>query len=172
MNSIIKSNNILDIYEDCKNLIDNNNNVILFLDIDDTVLSSKNGVKFVDKNIKLLINLIYNHDARKLYFLTARDYDLKRKTLNCLNRAKIVHNGKYIYYNVIHSPYKIENNTFLPTKGETLIHFLDNTTLLSNDKPNYIIFVDDDIEQINCVNVSLRQYQATNFINYQLYHYL
>jgi hydroxymethylpyrimidine pyrophosphatase-like HAD family hydrolase len=171
MNSIIKSNNILDIYENCKHLIDNNCNVLIFLDIDDTVLSSKIGVKFVDKNIKLLINLIYNHDARKLFFLTARDYDLKRKTLNYLNHAKMVHNGKYIYYNVIHSPYKMVNNMFLPTKGETLIHFLDNTTLLSNDKLNYIIFVDDDIEQINCVNESLTKYQSTH-LNYQLYHYL
>ena len=171
MSSIIKSNNILEIYELCKNLIDNNNNVLIFLDIDDTVLSSKIGVKFVDKNITQLINLIYSHDSRKLFFLTARDYDLKRKTLNHLNRAKMVHDGKFIYYNIIHSPYKIENAKFVPTKGETLIKFLDNTTLLSNDKPNYIIFVDDDIEQINCVNDSLTKYQSTNF-NYQLYHYL
>ena len=90
MSSIIKSNNILEIYELCKNLIDNNNNVLIFLDIDDTVLSSKIGVKFVDKNITQLINLIYSHDSRKLFFLTARDYDLKRKTLNYMKYQSVI----------------------------------------------------------------------------------
>jgi hypothetical protein len=171
MSSIINSNNILEIYELCKNLIDRNENILLFLDIDDTVLSSKNGVKFVDKNVTLLINLIYSYDPRKLFFLTSRDYDLKGKTLKHLNRAKIIHDGKFIYYNVMHSPYKIENGNFVPTKGETLINFLDKTTLLSNECPNWIIFVDDDIKQINCVNDSLIKYQPTIF-NYKLYHYL
>ena len=145
--------------------------MLLFLDIDDTVLSSKIGVKYVDKNVTHLINLIYRNDPNKLYFLTARDYDLRQVTLKHLNRAKLVHDGKFIYYNVIHSPYKIKNGKYIPTKGETLINFLDKTNLLSSEIPNWIVFVDDDIEQIKCVNDCLIKFQPGN-INYKLYYYL
>jgi hypothetical protein len=171
INSIIKTNNILDIHEQCKTLLEENNNVLLFLDIDDTVLSSQIGVKFVDKNVTTLIELMYRQNPNKLFFLTARDPDFKRKTLNQLNSAKLVHDGKFIHYNIIHSVYVMKNGSPIATKGETLVNLLSSTNvLLLSEQPTWIIFVDDAKEQIESVYNSLNNAKGLN-INYILYHY-
>lgn len=167
MSSIIESNNILEIYKYCKNLIDGNNNVVLFLDIDDTILSSQIDIKLIDPNSKHLIELIYRTMPNNLFFLTARDSECKDSTIKELNYVRLLNSEMFICYNVIHSPYKFENGNFIPTKGETLLNFLNKTTSLSNENPNWIIFVDDDIEQINNVSKHLT---LTSF-SHVLFHY-
>ncbi len=165
-NEIINTSNIMDVYEHCKCLLDNNINVLLFLDIDDTVLSSKHGEKFLDKNITKLVNIVYQYNPNNLFFLTARDYEYKKKTINQLNGAKLVHDNKYIHYNVIHSPYNYENAMPIATKGNTLTKFI-----IRFQQPSWIIFVDDAVEQIESVYNSLNNEPMSHF-NYTLYHYI
>jgi hypothetical protein len=127
---IVRTNNIIDVYDNCKLLIEENKEILVFLDIDDTVLSTVIGQKLVDNNVKKLIELLYRYNPRCLYFLTARDSEYKRKTLNALNSAKLVHDDKFIQYNIIHSPY--ENG--IATKGDRLKQFL---TIIN--QPNWVI---------------------------------
>ena len=136
------TSNMLEINDFVKKLVENNYNPILILDIDDTCLSSKHGIKFVDKNVSILINYIYDISPNNLWFLTARNCEYKNKTLHKLNKVGLLHKGKYIYYNVVHSEYDEFNNV---TKGKNLIN-----NIISNIKyneNNWYIIVDDDIEQ-------------------------
>ncbi len=77
-----------------------------------------------------------------------------------MNNARLVHDGKFIYYNIIHSPYE----NMLATKGDCLYNLLNNL----DSKPYWVVFVDDAIEQIESVNNSLKE-QTT--VNYELYYY-
>lgn len=168
--NVFRTNNILDVYKQCKEIIEKKENVFLFLDIDDTVLSTRNGQKFVDKNIVHLVQLIYAYNPNRLWFLTAREPIYRQPTINQLNLAKLVDDGKYIPYNVIFSPFKIENGDMIATKGETLSKFLTTTAELPIGRPNWIIFVDDNMDQINSVNAWLKQLNIN--INYTLYKYM
>jgi hypothetical protein len=144
-------------------LVEDGYNPILILDIDDTCLSSRNGKRFVDKNVPILVNYVYDISPNNLWFLTARDYDYKNKTLHKLNKVGLLHKGKYINYNIIHSPYNELNNA---TKGISLLNnIVKNIT--HNDK-NWYIIVDDDLEQINDIydKISITEY------NYSLYHFV
>lgn len=174
MSLVAKTHNILDVYAHCKELLENpNHQVLVFLDIDDTVLSSQLGVKFVDKHVPKLVDLVYRHNPRNLFFLTARDSEYKRKTLNHLNRAKLVHTGKYVQYNVLHSPYHHpDTGGCVATKGETLVKFLtsNGAGLLAEDKVNWVVFVDDEPDQIESVHTHLTN-AAHLSVQYALYHY-
>ena len=146
-NKSVKINSIDRVIDFCTKLINLDYNVILVADIDDTVLSSKIGQKFVEKNITILADMIYSLNSNNLIFLTARDHDLKRKTLNSLNSSGLLHKGKYIKYNIIHSPYEKNNST----KGQTLLKYFSDGNgqiILSDIKPNWIIFIDDLDEQV------------------------
>ena len=166
---ILEINDMLEVYHQCKELLDQKQNILLFLDIDDTVLSSEIGKKVVDKNIRLLIELIYRQNPEHLFFLTARESDLNRKTLNQLNNAKLVHDGKFIRYKIIHSPYDKQNNVYVATKGKTLMRFLQSNSLISDSDSIWIVFVDDDVQQIISVKQCLDELPN---INYTLYHFL
>jgi hypothetical protein len=166
-NKSIKINSIKDVIKLCENLIETGHNPIIVLDIDDTVLSSKIGQKFVESNIKILVDMIYTFNPNNLIFLTARDKNIIRHTINKLNSSGLLHKGTYINYNIISSPYDKYGN---PTKGETLFDYFDKKTgknILLNDKPNWIIFVDDLLEQIESVNLHINKLN----VNYTLFHY-
>jgi hypothetical protein len=62
--TIIRTNNILEVYERCKSLIEDKQELLVVLDIDDTVLSYIIGRKLVDVNVKKLIEMIYRHDPK------------------------------------------------------------------------------------------------------------
>jgi len=138
-------------------------NVILFTDIDDTILSTKIGQTLVEKDVKTLIGNVYYNNPSNLVFLTARDPDYKRNTNHHLNRAKLHSKGKYITYNIICSPYDNGN----PTKGESLVSYCKKWISNSNSN-NWIIFVDDAPEQISDVEQHINSLD----MNYTLFHYV
>lgn len=168
MDKIVKTssiNNIIDIYFE---LVQNDYNIILVSDIDDTILSSKIGKKFVENNVKTLIEHVYNYNPDNLIFLTARDYDYKRKTNHQLNSARMHKKGKYIDYNIIFSP---DNHKGEPTKGDAFIHYFENgkgKQLLKSDKKIWILFIDDLISQVLSVHSCINKLEN---INYTLFHY-
>jgi len=153
MEDYIEIKFIGDLINEVKKLLDLDYNVIFISDIDDTILSTKIGKKFVEKEITYLIDLIYSLSPSNLIFLTAREPTLYKYTLNKLNSSGLLHKGKYIYYNLICSPCDLEGNV---TKGETIFHYINNKKdiLISLIKKNYIIFIDDLIENI----VSVKKY--------------
>ena len=164
-----KTTSMLSILEHIIKLYEEGYNPILILDIDDTVLSSKHGKKFTDKNIVKIVEYVDNISFDNLWFLTARNTELKRKTQNHLNHAKLLHKGKFIMYNVIHSPYYYGE----PTKGTTLIDLIPRIEMRTNinkitDK-NWYIIVDDDLEQVNNMlehlDFKIYNYSMFNFIN-------
>ena len=174
-NQIIKTNTISNVLKLTEQLISLDYNVIMILDIDDTVLSSKIGQKFVEKDICKLVDIIYTQNPSNLIFLTARDYNMIMYTRKQLNSAGLLHKGKFINYNIICSPYDEEGN---PTKGKTIFNYFDKgfgknllveelELELELDKKNWIIFVDDLQEQIESVN----QFINKNCCNYTLFHY-
>jgi len=171
INTIIKSNIICDVIELYNNLIDQNYNVIMVLDIDDTVLSSTYGKKFVEKDICLLADLVYSSNPSNLLFLTARDKSLTCYTINQLNKSGLLHKEKYINYNVLCSPYDDVNGESISTKGKKLYDYFtyySGKNILCCDKKNWIIFVDDLMEHI----ISVQKYiQNINSVNYTLIHY-
>jgi hypothetical protein len=124
---------------------------ILILDIDDTVLSTTNPrQKYVDKNVLLLVDYIYNLSPLHLWFLTARSDQYHKLTLNQFNRpTKLLHRGKYIHYNIVHSPYDEQNR---PTKGKSLVSLIEKIEhICVSSRPKFYIFVDDDEEQLQNV---------------------
>lgn len=170
-NQIIKTNTISNVIELTEYLITMNYNVIIILDIDDTVLSSELGKKFVEKDICKLADIIYSFNPLHLIFLTARDTNLASYTIKKLNSSKLLHKGKFINYNVICSPYDNQGN---PTKGKTLFNYFDKgfgKTLLLEEKPNWIIFVDDLQEQIDSVNKYINQICPNYTLFYYKYNY-
>lgn len=166
---IIKTNTVNNIVFLTEKLIKLNYNVILVLDIDDTVLSSKIGKKFVEKDICNLINIVYTINPANLIFLTARHPKLKSYTKNKLNSAKILHEGNYIDFNILCSP---DDDNGIPTKGQTFFNYFNNgfgnLLLQNNNKENWLTFVDDLFEQIDSVN----QFVGLIFKNYTLFHYV
>lgn len=169
INNVIKSNTIRDVIELYDNLIDQNYNVIMVLDVDDTVLSSTYGKNFVEKDICLLVDLVYSSNPANLLFLTARDKDLKRYTTNQLNKSGLLHKGKYINYNILCSPY--DDMVGESTKGVRLAEYFVNGSgknILCGDKKNWIIFVDDLMEHIDSVQKHIKNINDTN---YTLVHY-
>lgn len=168
IDNIVKSNTIRDVIELYNNLIEQNYNVILVLDVDDTVLSSTYGRNFVEKDICLLTDLVYSSNPVNLLFLTARDKCLARYTSNQLNKSGLLHKGKYIEYNVLCSPYNDDGES---TKGIKLVDYFTNGSgknILCVNKKNWIIFVDDLMEHINSVQ---KHIQNINNTNYTLIHY-
>ncbi len=143
-------------------------NIIVVCDIDDTILSSKIGQKFVEKNIKILIEDVYKCNPDNLIFLTAREFEYKRATNNQLNSAKMHHKTCYILYNLLMSPDDING---CPTKGETFLNYFvkgKGQSLLCETKKNYILFIDDLKEQIKSVENCITR---LNNIDYILFHY-
>lgn len=166
-NQIIKTNTISNVIKLTEQLIGLDYNVIMILDIDDTVLSSKIGQKFVEKDICKLADIIYTSNPSNLIFLTARAYNLEKYTSNKLNSAGLLHKGKFIYYNVICSPCDDDGNS---TKGQTMFNYFSKGygfSLLTKEKLNWIIFVDDLQEQIESVS----KYVNKVCHNYTLFHY-
>ena len=160
-----KTSSMLEILEHIEHIKYNGYNPILIIDIDDTVLSSEHKKKFVDKNVVKLIEYIDNISFNNLWFLTARNIDLKRKTQNHLNHAKLLHKGKFIIYNVVHSPWNYGN----PTKGPTLIELIPRIEyrFTENDN-NWYIIVDDDIDQCN----NILEYLSSDTYKYSLFHFI
>jgi hypothetical protein len=180
-------------------LLCDNYKVILFLDIDETILSSKIGKKFVEKNICKLVDTIYTVDPNNLIFLTARDFSLKSYTKNQLNRCKLLKKGHYIDYNIVCAPYNEKEES---TKGNYLVNYINihmnkigkldesnktneldssnetneldssNETNESNETNNklWIIFIDDLEEHIESVELSIKNNLPN--INYTLMHYI
>ncbi len=145
MNSIqtVKTvNQIIKLYE---HIVTEGFSPIVFCDIDDTVLASSIGIKFVDPKICQFIDLVYSSNPDNLVFLTAREPNLKKHTINQLNRSGLLKKGKYIFYNVIHAPY---SNNGLATKGEVMVSYLDLNPSKTYD---WVIFIDDSYEQIESV---------------------
>lgn len=153
-------NYIIDYYISLKNL---NHDIIIVSDIDNTILSEKIGQTFVENNIKKLCKMVYDDNPNNLIFLTAREYCLKRKTINKLNAVKLIRTGYYKEYNVICSPDDINNNE---TKGQTLVDYINSSRIIINEN-SWIIFIDDLIEQIENVNLHLKKLN----IKYTLFHY-
>lgn len=141
ISKIIKTDRIDDVLDYCKRLRNNNpkKEFILFLDIDDTVLSSSKNVRLVDSNIRNLISYVYDYNPNNLVFCTARNKDTAHVTQNQLCHSKLLHIGKRPYYNVLYSPYinvpfDIYSLTavsiaslgeFVPTKGKTIMDYLN-----------------------------------------------
>jgi hypothetical protein len=166
-NQIKKTNLISDVTKLYENLLELNYNPILVLDIDGVVLSEKYGKILVEQDITKLIDITYSYNPNNLIFLTAREVRLADYTRKKLNKAKLLHKGKFINYNIICSPCNNDGN---PTKGLTLYNYMKKgigQTFLSNNKENWIIFVDDLQEQINSVNSYINKFDC----NYTLFHY-
>ena len=143
INKIIKIKFISDVIKFTEYLIELNYDVIMILDIDDTVLSSKIGQKFVEKDICKLVDVIYTQNHENLIFLTARDVNLIFYTVKKLNSVGLLHKGKFINYNVICSPF---DNNGLPTKGKTFFDYFSkgygkNLINANNEKIKWIILV-------------------------------
>lgn len=170
-NQIIKTNTIVNVIKLTEKLLELDYNVIMILDIDDTVLSSKIGKKFVEKDICILSDLIYTSNPLNLIFLTARDSNMAMYTRKKLNSAGLLHKGKFINYNVICSPYDEQGN---PTKGQTIFNYFDKgfgKNLLVKEKQNWIIFVDDLQEQIESVNQYINKICPNHTLFYYKYNY-
>lgn len=166
--NIVRINSIDTVIDVYFELVHNNYNVILVSDIDDTILSSKMGQKFVENNIKLLIDYVYSNNPDNLIFLTARDHTYKGKTNHHLNSASMHKKDKYIYYNIICSPY---DYTGAPTKGVALINYFEKgkgKELLNSYNNIWILFIDDSIEQVLSVHNSIDQLKN---IRYTIFHY-
>lgn len=146
------ANSIQKIYSDVL-VKEKDNTVILVLDIDDTVLSSKIGQKFVEKDITILANHIYRKNPQNLWFLTSRNCNIKRKTMNQLNRSGLIHDQKYIFYNIVCS----ENDN--PNKGKMFMKSI-------YDQHNFYIIVDDDLEQVQKIQEVLERNFITNVLCY------
>lgn len=157
MDKLIKTSDILNVYDLYTKLIENNTNVLLVLDIDDTILSSQIGKTFVDNNVKILVNKCYDISENNLLFLTARNKSLNRYTKNKLNSCGLLHKGKYINYNIICSPHDEDGNS---TKGKALIEYLKH-----KDNIQHIIFVDNEKDNIDSVYIELSEtiYKFTLF---------
>ena len=178
MNNITKITSINQAIELSNTLIEQNYNIILFLDIDDTVLSPYIGKKFVEDEICQLVDLIYSIEPNNLIFLTARDHDLKSYTKNQLNKSGLLHKGKYIDYNIICSPYDDNGNS---TKGQSLTTCIESKYLFGveknennqQSKKNWIMFIDDQYEHIESANKELEKLNGKliDKINYVLMHY-
>ena len=177
MNNITKITSINQAIE-LSNTIKQNYDIILFLDIDDTVLSPYIGKKFVEDEICQLVDLIYSIEPNNLIFLTARDHDLKSYTKNQLNKSGLLHKGKYIDYNIICSPYDDNGNS---TKGQSLTTCIESKYLFGveknennqQSKKNWIMFIDDQYEHIESANKELEKLNGKliDKINYVLMHY-
>jgi hypothetical protein len=153
---------MLDIYNYVVKLTENNFVPILVLDIDDTCISTQHGKKLVDNDVTILVNYVFEISPDNLWFLTAREYEYHNKTNHKLNKVGLLHKGKYIKYNIIHSPYNKHNEV---TKGTTLINNIINK--VEKCENNWFIIVDDDIEQLNDMCAKLQN----ETINYTLFHF-
>lgn len=145
------TNKMMQIIQFVNQLIELDYNPIIILDIDDTCLSSQCGKKIVDNDVTILANIAYDLSPNNLWFLTARNPEYKRKTMNHLNRAKLLHKGQFIKYNVIYSPWDDFGGA---TKGTTLINSIG--TRIQHNEKNWYIIVDDDLDQINDMCNSLK----------------
>lgn len=170
-NKVVKTNTITNVIKLTEKLLQLDYNVIMVLDIDDTVLSSKIGQKFVEKDITKLADIIYTQNPLNLLFLTAREHILKFPSVKKLNSSELLHKGKFINYNVICSPYDEQGN---PTKGQTLFNYFDTgfgKNILDKNKKNWIIFVDDLDEQIESVNTHINKICPEYTLFYYKYNY-
>jgi hypothetical protein len=168
-NSISHIKSINEAIDLVNNLLQQNNHVILFLDIDGTIFSPHIGKKFVENEIYTLVDMVYSFNPNNLIFLTAREESLKSYTKNQLNKSGLLHKGSYIDYNIICSPYDNEGNS---TKGESLVKHIKSHQLDQLDKINnlHIIFIDDQYEHIESVSFNISKYLPN--INFKSIHYI
>lgn len=156
---------VIDIYN---KIIKEDYNVIFVSDIDDTIITTETKKKFVEPEVTNLFRQIYFNNNENLIFLTARDKDLKSYTRNELNNIGLIHDSKYIFYNIICSPY---DDSGVATKGYELEKYFEkNPKHFSTNKPNWLIFLDDQLDQIYSVFKNCKIYTDKN-INYTLLHY-
>lgn len=145
--------------------------ILLILDIDDTVLASRDRQRLVDPQIRNLIKLAHDNPTHcKYIFCTARESAHHKLTLNQLNHAKLLHLGTFIPYIVLHSPYVVfgSNPNPQPTKGHTILSYLRGNDI---DPVNtHIVVVDDDDEQIDHIHDHLSKTEYAG--KYTLWHYI
>lgn len=148
----VKITKIKDVIDTYRELLSTKKRVFLVLDIDDTVLSSRIGRKFVDDDICGLVDLAYEYNKDLLFFLTSRDKSLSSYTRNKLNSSGLLHKEQYINYNIIFSPVREEDGGSL--KGPTFIDELNNNGIeLSED--DHVVFVDDLRDNTDSIHSSL-----------------
>lgn len=125
---------------------DTTKNILLVTDIDDTILSSYIGQKLTHPSVIDMINVAFN--VNRLIFLTARDPSLFKTTQNHLNKAKLCKKGRFIYYNILMSPYDEQGST----KGPSLAKYLNKyNNWIHPHKENIVIFIDNEFEHITSV---------------------
>lgn len=169
MNSVIETTSMANIIEFYNNLKkeQENINIILFIDIDGTVLSEIIGKKFVENNVKHLIESVYDSNPDNLIFITTRPRDIRKKTINKLNSVKMHPKREYIFYNLIMSEFDNIGNS---TKGPDLVKYIQQgkgRCLLDKSQNNYIIFIDNEFYNIESVQNSIGDLN----IPYKLFHY-
>jgi hypothetical protein len=144
--------------------------ILLILDIDDTVFSTRTGQNLIDPQIRNLMKLAHENPAHcKYLFCTARESTHHKLTLNQLNHAKLLHLGSFIPYKVLHSPYVALGGdpNPQPTKGYTILSYLRGNDI---DPVNtHIVVVDDDDEQIAHIHQHLSKTEYAG--KYMLWHY-
>ncbi len=172
---ITKIKEVLQIY----NELIKTNNVIVVLDIDDVVFSSKYYKVFTDDHICKLATYVYNLKPKNLIFLTSRLKTTQNYTQEQLNHHKLIKSSSDnpIKFNIIFAECDQSGKS---TKGPNLISYLQKNNLVKTK--TWIIFIDDLIENINSVKNSLDQLNLTNQTNqtnqtnptnisYTLFHY-
>jgi len=167
INKILHINKVI---EQCKTKIQDNQPVLLILDIDDTILSTRPNQTLVEPAIRDLFDLVYqNNHLCKYIFCTARHSSYRKLTLNQLNHAKLLHLGTYINYVVLHSPYvRLSSSEPQPTKGNAILSYLRGANI--DPITTHIIIVDDDDEQIHHINQFLEKSEYDG--KYSLWHYI
>lgn len=154
----------------------NMENVYLFMDLDDTIFCT-NGNHLIEETIPVTLKILHNIGIQ-IFIITARDYmkkDItelqlinnkldfiinknKKKEVNNDNDNNHVKNIHIIDKNMLH----FNNHIIYASKnkkGEALLYFLNEYANNTSTTDCYIVFVDNDIEEIKNVNKVFKTYK-------------
>jgi hypothetical protein len=157
---LLQTSYIQNVIAHCRELIEKQKTILLILDIDDTVLSTTAGQHLVEPQICELVKMVYDQTnaLANIVFCTARPImpEVNKITLNQLARAKLLHLGTRIRYNVLYSPHDTQNNV---TKHTTLLKYLASRSL--DVENTHVVVVDDCPTQVATIHTAMSR--STNY---------
>ncbi len=164
--NIIRCNRIRKVLDHYTEMIERELNVLLVLDIDGVVLSSSFYKIFEESDICSLVTLVYETNPDYLLFLTNRHKSIKNYTNEQFNSYKLINTDKKIRYNIHCCDLDSEGYTLKGPEFESIIQVkaAKNPSYLDN---LYVIFVDDQIENVQSMKISLERLGA----RYKIFHY-
>ena len=165
------------VHDLCSRLIQHGYNVILVLDIDDTVLCTRSDCRdMVEPAVAHLIRTVYANNPNHVIFLTARQPCTRELTLQQLNEAPLLDDvprraAAHHHYQVVFSPPLFERK-LVSTKGQALMRcvhpIMAHLKMTTPNKPTWVCFVDDQLDNIRSVQEWIPQLDC----NYTLFHYI